>query len=151
MELELRQKLHFMKLKEISVQEHIQLIMEFRALAEIESHLSNEDKVVHQLAGLPESFRVLVTALKASSEVPKMDVVTKRLLHEERKLLSKENGDEQAMMFKGRNGSRKKLRCFRCKKLRHFKRDCHVAEGDLPKGHKAKVFKKMMVLCWLVD
>jgi len=42
-------------------------------------------------------------------------------------------------MSKGRNGSRKKVRCFRCKKLGHFKRDCLVAEGDLPKGHKAKV------------
>jgi len=44
-----------------------------------------------------------------------MDVVTERLLHEERKLLSQENnGDEQAMMYKGRNGSQKKVHCFWC-------------------------------------
>ena len=40
------------------------------------------------LASSPESFGVLVTALEACSEVPKMDVVTERLLHEEQKMLS---------------------------------------------------------------
>ena len=112
--LELRRKLHSLKLKSgDSVQEHIQLIMElFRALAEIDSPLSDEDKVVYLLASLPESFGVLVTALEA----PKMDIVTERLLHEERKMLSRENNDdEQAMMSKGRNWSQKKVRCFRCK------------------------------------
>lgn len=49
-------------------------------------------------------------------------------------------GDEKAMMSKGK--SRKKVCCFRCKKLGHFKRDCKVdlsESGDPPKGHKAKV------------
>jgi len=52
------------------------------------------------------------------------------LARNERKLLSRENnGDKQAMMSKGWNESRKKVRYFRCKKLGQFKRDCHVAEG----------------------
>ena len=54
----------------------------FSALAEIDSPLSDEDNVTYLIASLPESFGVLVTAVKASSEVPKMDVVTERLLHE---------------------------------------------------------------------
>ena len=53
----------------------------FRGLAEMDSALTEEDKVVYLLASLPESFGVLVTALEASTDVPKMDVVTERLLH----------------------------------------------------------------------
>lgn len=45
------------------------------------------------LASLPESYDVLVTALEANVEVPKMGTVTERLLHEERKL-KKRNGSE---------------------------------------------------------
>ena len=55
---------------------------------ELTHSFSDEDKVVYLLASLPESLGVLVTALEASSEVPKMDVVTERLLHEEQKMLS---------------------------------------------------------------
>ena len=43
--------------------------------------VADEDRVVHLLASLPESFNMLVTALE---EVPKMEVVTERLLHKER-------------------------------------------------------------------
>ena len=53
----------------------------FNALAEIEAPLSEEDRVIYLLASLPESFGVLVTALETSPEVPKMEVVTERLLH----------------------------------------------------------------------
>ena len=35
------------------------------------------------LASLPEPFSVLITALEASPDVPRMEVVTERLLHEE--------------------------------------------------------------------
>ena len=55
----------------------------FEALAVIGDPVSEEDCVVHLLASLPESFNMLVTALEASSEVPKMETVTERLLHEE--------------------------------------------------------------------
>ena len=58
----------------------------FEALAVIDAPVSDEDKVVHLLASLPDSFNMLVTALEANSEaVPKMENVTERLLHEEQK------------------------------------------------------------------
>ena len=46
---------------------------------------TEEDRVVHLLASLPDSYNVLVTALEANADVPNMEVVTERLLHEERK------------------------------------------------------------------
>ena len=45
---------------------------------------------MHLLTSLPESFNMLVTALKANTDVPSMDVVTERLLHKERKLKDRE-------------------------------------------------------------
>lgn len=37
------------------------------------------------LASLPDSYSMLVTALEVNMEVPKFEVVTERLLHEEQK------------------------------------------------------------------
>ena len=130
--LELRRKLYSMKLKEgESVQEHIRKMTElFSALAEVDAPLSEEDRVVYLLASLPDSFGVLVTALEANPEVPKMEVVTERLLHEERKLLKRESGsdpgDEKAMVSK----FQKKGRCYRCWKYGHYKRDCRAQIGQ---------------------
>ena len=74
--LELRRKLYSLRLKDgESVQEHIKAMTElFDALAVMDSPVSDEDKVVHLLASLPDSFNMLVTALEANSEsVPKME------------------------------------------------------------------------------
>ena len=40
---------------------------------------------------MPESYNVLVTALEASAEVPRLAVVREQLLHEETKMKSKIN------------------------------------------------------------
>lgn len=47
--------------------------------------------MVHLLASLPESYDMLVTALEANSEIPKIEFVTEKILHEERKSLVKDN------------------------------------------------------------
>ena len=47
------------------------------------------------LASLPESYNMLVTAMEASPDVPQMEVVTERLLHEERKQKGQE-GEERS-------------------------------------------------------
>ena len=94
--LELRRKPYSLQLKEESVQEHIREMTElFEALAVIGAAVSDEDRVVYLLGSLRESYNMLVTALKASSEtVPKMATVTERLLHKERKMKEKATGDE---------------------------------------------------------
>ncbi len=49
----------------------------FSELAVISQPVSDKDKVVHLLAGLPESYDVLVTVLESSSDaVPTLEIVT---------------------------------------------------------------------------
>ena len=60
-----------------SVQDHICILTEiFDELTVIGTPVEEEDRVVHLLASLSESYGVLVTVLEASSEVLKMEVVT---------------------------------------------------------------------------
>lgn len=86
--LQMRPKLFSLRLKEgDSVQEHIKAVTEtFDGLSVIGDPISDEDCVVHLLATFPGSYNVLVTALQGNEAVPRMEVVTERLLHEERKL-----------------------------------------------------------------
>ncbi len=84
--LQLRRKLYGLQLKEGgSVNDHIKTMSElFAALAVL------GDGRRQMLASLPDSFYMLVTALEAQSEsVPKWELVTERLLHEESKLREK--------------------------------------------------------------
>ncbi len=63
--LELRRMLYSLKLDEGgSVQAHIKTMMEvFEGLSVVGDPISDEDRVVHLLASLPDSYGMLVTAL----------------------------------------------------------------------------------------
>ena len=100
--LELRRKLYSLRLKDgDSVHAHIKSMTEvFEALAVIDDPVSEEDQVVHLLASLPETYDMLVTALEANAEVPKMELVTERLLHEERKLKGRVTDSEGEVEFR---------------------------------------------------
>ena len=89
--LQLRKRLHTLGLKDgDSVQTHIKEMTEiFSELSIIGYKISDEDRVVYLLASLPDSFTTLVTALEASTDVPNMEVVTERLLYEEKKLIDR--------------------------------------------------------------
>ena len=112
-----------------AVQEHIKETTEiFDELSVIGDPLSEEDRVVYLLASLPESYNMLVTALEANAEVPKMEVVTERLMHEERrqKDRAEDTNSEKAMTMEQR--TRRKglslVRCHYCKRFGNMKRDC---------------------------
>ena len=66
---------------------HIKVMAElFDSLSIAGETVSEEDRVVNLLASLPESYNVLVTALKVYEGVPpKFEVATERILHQERK------------------------------------------------------------------
>lgn len=124
-----------MKLKDGgSVSDHIKAMTEvFEELAVIGDAVSEEDRVLHLLASLPESYNVLVTALEAQSEsVPKWELVTERLLHEELKLKEKApahaigRGEEgrKALVTGQKRRPKKQLPCHFCRKPGHFKREC---------------------------
>ena len=130
--LQLRRRLFSLRLREGgSIQDHLKIMTEiFDELSVIGDHISEEDRVVYLLASLPESYSMLVTALEANSEVPKMEFVTEKLLHEERKSLGlvQENdgsaGVKQEKTYYTKK-SKKSFKCHHCGKEGHIKKNCH--------------------------
>ena len=122
--LALRRKLYAMKLNnDEPVQQHIKGMMElFDSLAVVGDPIKDEDRVVYLLASLPEPFDMLVTALEANSEVPSLENVTERLMHEERKDKKEKSnnngvndGYSKALMAGRQNDRYKEPRkCYHC-------------------------------------
>ena len=106
------------------MQEHVKVMIEiFGSLAAVGDPVKEEDRVVHLPAILPDSYGMLVTALGASAEVPKMKIVIERLLHEESKLKERaveETGSEIKAMTSQHKVSRKGPKCFECEGLDTF-------------------------------
>ena len=155
--LVLRRRLHALRLKEgDSVQEHVKAMTEiFNELAVIGEDISAEDRVVYLLASLPESFNTLVTALEANADVPSMEIVTERLLNEERKQADRGETNagsnaEGALAVK-RNMKWRGPRCFNCRKIGHVQRNCperfhNAAEkGSTKKKEKRHAINKIEI------
>ena len=88
------------------------------------------------LASLPYSYSMLVTDLEANAEVPKMEIMTERLLHEERKQKDKDQHSHRGLTKAFVSG--KVLKCFHCKKPGHFKRNCRLLAVEIAKGKGSK-------------
>ena len=89
---------------------------------------------MYLLTRLPECYSVLATALETSTEVPKLAVVTKQLLHEETKMKSRlSNYYQEVTSF------RKKPTCHFCNKLGHVRRDCEDCAGSKVKLEYSRV------------
>ena len=140
--LVLRRKLHSLRLKEgASVQKHIKEMTElFNELAVIGAELDEEDRVVHLLASLPDSYDTLVTALEANEKVPTMELVIDRLLYEEKKTKDRQTEPDEALFITDKTKSKSKrpgIRCHYCHKLGHMQKDCYERKLKLPrKGDK---------------
>ena len=135
--LALRRKLHSTKMKDgESVEEHIKVMTElFNGLAVLGDVINEEDKVIYLLASLPESYNTLVTALEANETVPKMETITERILHAERK-----QADGKKAFFSKHHSRGKGPRCHYCKRL---EKNCfdHLREEkdkDKDKGRTPK-------------
>ena len=117
--LRLRKRLHSLHLKEgDAVQDHIKSMTEiFHELSIVGDEISNEDRVVYLLTSLPDSFNTLVTALEAGGDIPNMEVVTERLLHEDKRHHSA--GTEGAITARQctKNSG---PRCYNCQQYGHI-------------------------------
>ena len=136
--LDLRRKLHSLRLKDgESAQTHIKAMVElFDALSVAGETIKEEDRVVYLLASLPESYNVLVTALEANEDVPKLEVLTERILHQERKFnnrseasSTKESAYDLACSFRGRA-------CFHCGKPGHIRKNCYDFKAEKRRKEK---------------
>ena len=131
--LDLCRKLHSLQLKDgESAQTHIKVMTElYDSFSVAGETVSEEDRVVYLLASLPESYNVLVTALEANEAVPNLEVVTERILHQERKSKDKPPiTTDSAMMSQ--------MRCNHCGRLGHIRKYCR----DLIKAEKEREKEK---------
>ncbi|KAF2347418.1 hypothetical protein FHG87_021825 [Trinorchestia longiramus] len=69
-----------------NLQDHLKVFVElFEELAIIGDAIVEEERVIILLSSLPDRFSTLVTALEANEKIPAWEVVTERLLYEERR------------------------------------------------------------------
>ncbi|KAF2354185.1 Reverse transcriptase RNA-dependent DNA polymerase [Trinorchestia longiramus] len=83
----LKKKLFNMKLENgQNLQDHLKVCVElFEELAIIGNAMEEEERVIILLSSLPDRFSTLVTALEAHEKIPAWELVTERLLNEERR------------------------------------------------------------------
>ena len=75
----------------------------FNELAIVGDAIEAKDRVVYLLASLPDLYNTLVTVLETYKEIHKIEVVSEKLLHAERKQKEKPSPDssgDNAMMTK---------------------------------------------------
>ena len=127
--VEAQRKLFSLRLKEgASVQEHVKAMTKISdRQSVIEDPISDEDLVVRLLASLPESYYALVTALEANEAVPRMEVLTSCLLHDERKLKERVGSERsrEGMMTGKQRPKGKGPKCHHCGKLGHIRSNCN--------------------------
>ncbi|KAF2345039.1 Zinc finger CCHC-type [Trinorchestia longiramus] len=135
----LKKKLFNMKLENgQNLQDHLKVFAElFEELAIIGDAMEEEERVIILLSSLPDRFSTLVTALEAHEKIPAWEVVTERLLKEERRQRggpgTSDSSEKLLVSFK-RN--KKLIKCFECGKEGHIKRQCRVYEGKLKKENR---------------
>ncbi|KAF2348088.1 hypothetical protein FHG87_021155 [Trinorchestia longiramus] len=83
----LKKKLFNMKLENgQNLQDHLKVFVELlEELAIIGDAIVEEERVIILLSSLPDRFSTLVTAIEANEKIPAWEVVTERLLNEERR------------------------------------------------------------------
>ena len=145
--LQLKRRLNALRMREgESIQSHIKSMTEiFSELAIIGEPIKDEDKVVTLLASLPDSYNMLVTAFEANADVPEMDVVTEKLIHDEfkRKEAKKCQNEKVDSAFYSNNQATNKniKKCHHCGKVGHIKKNCwkNPASKNFKKQQKANM------------
>ena len=110
-------------------------------LSVIGDSVSDEDRVVYLLASLPDCYNMLVTALEANKDVPQMEVVTERLLHEECKLNDRDSSSGTNKAMAAYCHKRNTVICHYCEKPGHIKRNCRKLVADERKANSGSKHK----------
>ncbi|KAF2359199.1 Zinc finger CCHC-type [Trinorchestia longiramus] len=137
--LRLKKKLFNMKLKNgQNLQDHLKVFVElFEELAIIGDAMVEEERVIILLSSLPDRVSTLVTALEAHEKIPAWEVVTERLLNEERRQRGGHGTSDSSEKFLASFKRNKKLiKCFECCEEGHIKRQCRVYEERLKKENR---------------
>ncbi|KAF2362125.1 Zinc finger CCHC-type [Trinorchestia longiramus] len=121
-----------------NLRDYLKVVVElFDELAIIGDAIEEEERVIILLSSLPDGFSTLVTAPEAHEKIPAWEVVTERLLNDERRqrgsLGTSDSSEELLVSFK-RN--KKLIKCFECGKEGHIKRQCRVYEERLKKENR---------------
>ncbi|KAF2353263.1 Reverse transcriptase RNA-dependent DNA polymerase [Trinorchestia longiramus] len=121
-----------------NLQDHLKVFVElFEELAIIGDAMEEEERVIILLSSLPGGFSTLVTVLEAHEKIPAWEVVTERLLNEERRQRggpgTSDSSEKLLVSFKK---NKKFIKGFECGKEGHIKKQCRVSEERLKKENK---------------
>ena len=87
---------------------------------------------------------MLVTALEASSDVPKLEIFTERLLHEESKRKDKETTSTEVKAITSKHRTtRRGPKCHNCGKIGHIRKECRLLSERFGKGHDLQSMNNM--------
>jgi hypothetical protein len=134
----LRTKVNQMRLKEGGVMKmHLNAMKEvYNQLAMLDDAVAERDQVVSLLASLPSSYNAIRSVLLTKGDEITWVEVEQSLLMEEqqRELQKKKKEDSTEKTVQG--AMKAEMKCFRCHKPGHFKRDCPEAPKENPQGRK---------------
>ena len=108
-------------------------------LAAIKAPISEEDQVVTLLGSLPDSFSSLVTVLEAQADLT-LDGVKQSLINEEQK-----RDGKLGMQGNTALSVRDERRCFKCKKVGHYKHECPQIKQERSETASAAVCSVCMM------
>ncbi|KAF2348085.1 hypothetical protein FHG87_021159 [Trinorchestia longiramus] len=114
------------------LQDHLKVFVElFEELAIIGDVIVEEERVIILLSSLPDRFSTLVTALEANEKIPAWEVVTERLLNEERRQRGGPGTSDSSEKFLDTLHLGRRPKKCNPRKRQQFRWKCRVLPGSV--------------------